>query len=376
MSYESIILQNQEWVGAVFEKLEKKLCRISEKSRNKIPYSTFGGVHDNMADERVSWWTNGFFGGLMWLMYEATGKECYKTTAKAQELLLDGAWEQPEKLHHDVGFQWNILSGASYRLTGDKLSLQRLKRAAEMLYNRYNEKGEYIVAWNGDKVRGWSIIDSMMNIPLLYRASEIFGDEKYKDVAIRHANMAMRDHVRPDGSVNHIVNHYIDKVGVVEALGGQGYGVGSCWSRGAAWALYGFALSYIHTEDSRYIDTAKKVAHYFISALSVSDFLPLTDFRAPSEPVVYDSTASAIASAGLIELARLVPEYEKDLYLSAAIKSLKALEENFCDFTDDEDGILMNGMELYIKEPKNIIYGDYYFTEAILKLHGSEFLAW
>ena len=381
MSYGSLIEQNKEWISGVWERIDKKLRRISVKSKDKIPYTTFNGVHsdmqrDKVGKEGITWWTNGFFGGMMWLMYEATGEECYKAAAQSSELLLDDAFLHPEGLHHDVGFQWHILSGVAYRLTGDKASLERVKKAADMLKKRYNEKGEYIVAWNGESLAGWSIIDSMMNLCLLYFAAREFGDDGYMDVAVSHANMAMRNHVRADGSVNHIVNHYTDRVGVIETLGGQGYGVGSCWSRGASWALYGFALAYIHTGNAEYLDTAKKVAHYFISSVSMTDYLPLVDFRAPREPKEYDSTAGAIAAAGLIEIARAVPEFEKELYLSSAIKILKSMEERFCDFTEAEDGILMNGVERYLSEPKNIIYGDYYFVESILKLRGSEFLAW
>ncbi|MBO5907134.1 MAG: glycoside hydrolase family 88 protein [Clostridia bacterium] len=381
MSYQSLIANNKKWIDDTFQSLDKKLRLVSVRSRDKIPYTTTDGVHSNIQKDKVgregiTWWTNGFFGGLMWLMHEATGEACYKIAAKSSEKILDEAFLHPEGLHHDVGFQWHILSGASYRLTGDEASLERVKRAADMLRARYNEKGEYIVAWNGEEHAGWTIIDTMMNLPLLYFASKQFGDESYMRVAKIHADMAMREHVRADGSVNHIVNHTRDRVGVIETLGGQGYGVGSCWSRGSSWAIYGFVLAYIHTGEVAYLDTAKRAAHYFISSVSETDYLPLVDFRAPSEPVEYDTTAGAIAAAGLIEIAKAVPEFEGELYLSAAIKILRAMAERFCDFDENTDGVLMNGVERYLSEPKNIIYGDYYFTEAILKLRGSKFLPW
>jgi unsaturated chondroitin disaccharide hydrolase len=217
----------------------------------------------------------------------------------------------------------------------------------------------------------------MMNLPQLYFASKELNDDRFKAIAVRHANMAMRDHIRPDGSVNHIVMHDMKEPRVIETLGGQGYGVGSSWSRGQAWALYGFALSYIHTGDEAYLDTAKRVANYFISCVAATDYLPLIDFRAPDEPVYYDSTAGAIAACGLIEIAKSVPEYEKGVYLDAAIKMLKAMEEKWCDWTEKEDSILQMGSERYGSEMHMpIIYGDYFFAEAVIKLRGSEFLPW
>ena len=200
---------------------------------------------------------------------------------------------------------------------------------------------------------------------------------------MHYADMAMTDHVRPDGSINHIVIHDSEAPGVVDTLRGQGYDVGSTWSRGEAWALYGFILSYIHTKEQKYLDTAKKVANYFIANVANTDWLPLCDFRAPDTPVIYDSTAGAIAACGMIEIAKNVPEFEKDMYLSAAIKMLKAMEANWCNWEETEDAVLMMGTERYRREDEGthgqhipIIYGDYYFTEAILKLKGSEFLPW
>jgi unsaturated chondroitin disaccharide hydrolase len=195
--------------------------------------------------------------------------------------------------------------------------------------------------------------------------------------------MAMRDHVRADGSINHIVVHDTENPGVINTLRGQGYDVGSTWSRGEAWALYGFILSYIHTKEERYLDTAKKVAHYFIANIASTDWLPLCDFRAPDAPVIYDSTAGAIAACGMIEIAKAVPEFEKDIYLNAAINMLKAMDKAWCNYEEDFDAILTMGTERYQREGEGthgqhipIIYGDYYFTEAILKLRGSEFLPW
>ncbi len=378
--YDKIIAENKAWTDEVFAKLDKKLSRTAVKSRDKIPYTTVNGEHNDVSKQPHNW-TNGFWGGLMWLMYEATGNEDYKLTALRSEEIKDSAFKEMDQFHHDVGFMWHILSGANYRLTGDMTARNRNILCAMTLASRYNVEGNYIRSWNdwGDESHeGWTIIDCMMNIPILYWASEEIGDTRFKKLAVRYADMAMRDHVRPDGSVNHIVVHDTEQPDtVIETKGGQGYGVGSTWSRGEAWALYGFVISYIHTGDVKYLDTAKKVAHYFAANLELNDWKPLVDFRSPEEPVYYDSTAGAIAACGLIEIAKNVPEYEKDMYLKAAIKLLKALEKDFCNWEENEDSILQNGTEAYSsRSNKPIIYGDYYFAEAILKLRGSKFFPW
>ncbi len=289
-----------------------------------------------------------------------------------------------DKFHHDVGFMWHILAGANYRLTGDKAARNKNLICAMSLMARYNAGGEY-----GDFIRsqnpskwnphneGCTIIDTMMNLPILYWASDEIGDKRFAKIAMRYADMAMRDHVRPDGSVNHQVEHELATGEPIKVFGGQGMCVGSCWSRGDSWALYGFTLSYLHTGDMRYLDTAKRVANYFISNVASTDWLPRADFRQPEEPNRYDSTAGAIAACGLIELAKAVPEHEQRMYITAAVKMLKAMESEWCDWSESNDSILQMGSEGYsygIHKP--IIYGDYYFTEAILKLLGSEFLPW
>ena len=169
--YNKIIKENKSFIDNTWQKLENKLSLTSIKSRHKIPYTTVNGVHNDYSDY-VFAWTNGFWGGLMWLMYEETKKECYKLTAEESEQKLDKAFEYLEGLHHDVGFMWHITSGANYRLTGNKKSKNRNILAAMSLMSRYNVDGEFIRAWNSPKggvdKSGWTIIDCMMNINILY----------------------------------------------------------------------------------------------------------------------------------------------------------------------------------------------------------------
>ena len=216
----------------------------------------------------------------------------------------------------------------------------------------------------------------MMNIPLLYWASKETGDDRFKYVAMSHAGKTLRYHVRDDGSVNHINEYNPENGEFVKSHGGQGYGVGSSWSRGQSWALYGFTLSYIHTGEQRYLDTAKKVANYFISAVCI-DWLPRCDFRAPAEPVIYDSSAGLIAACGLIELAKCVGEFEHDMYYNDAVNLVKAISDKFADWSDDTEAIIGYGTEAYGRgEHIDMVYTDFYFVEALSKLKGFDTFLW
>lgn len=377
--------KDKPWLDSVVTKIRDKMDWVSEKSKNKIPYTTVNGTHDtyNNSDREhrmndgLNWWTNGFWGGMMWLMYHETGDMKYAKIAKYSEEKLDQCFEDYYGLHHDVGFMWLLTAIADYRITQNPESKKRGLHAANLLAGRFNPVGKFIRAWNSKDATGWAIIDCMMNVPLLHWASDETEDPRFKHIAIMHANTAMENFVRPDGSCEHIVEFDPCNGGVVKTYGGQGYENGSSWTRGQSWALYGFILSYIHTGSQEYLNTAKRVAHYFISNIPESGIIPV-DFRQPKKPALEDSTAAAIAACGLIEISKNVGEYEKDLYLNVALKLLKTLDEKRCNWTKDCDCILENGTEAYHSKGHhiNIIYGDYYFMEAIFKLKGNDIFLW
>lgn len=382
--FKQAIAQDKAFADSVWEKLDKKLQVMAVRSREKLPYTTENGEHINSYLRGICSWTNGFWPGMMWLLYYGTKNETYRTTAERSEELLDEGLKEYEGLHHDVGFMWQLSAVADYKITGNKASRIRALHAANLLMARYNIRGGFIRAWNDwdekCEQRGWTIIDCMMNLSLLYWASEEINDPRYKYVAMAHADKAMEHHIRPDGSVRHIVSFNPENGEFIEALGGQGYDENSSWSRGQAWALYGYAISYMKTGKTAYLDTAKRVAHYFISCVS-DDYMPRSDFRAPKEPVIYDSSAGAIAACGLLELARLVPANEGAFYYDAAVKLLKVIDENWCDYTLEEDSILQMCTSSWTKEGlahrwahKPLIFGEYYFVEAIYKLKGFDLL--
>lgn len=361
-----------QWAETVFEKIAAKMSASALRTTGILPYTSVGGRYAGHKDG-VNWWTNGFWAGLMWLLYARTNNALFRQTAEDAEELLDAAFLNYDNINHDLGFLWHLSAGTNYRLTGNPKSKLRATYAANLLMGRFNLAGRFIRAWQADENIGWSIIDAMMNLPLLYWAGEEYRDRRFHMVAQAHADMTLCDHLRTDGSARHIVVHDPVEGGVVGEIAGQGFALGSSWSRGQAWALYGFALSYRYTKNPEYLAASKRVAQYFITC-ACKDWLPRCDFRAPEEPAVYDSTAGAIAAAGLLELEGFADELEKPLYREAALSLLQAAEANWCNWDSGEDGILGMGTEMYHSAGGrhiHIIYGDFFFTDAVCKLLGA-----
>ena len=372
---------DREWASRTAAAIKDKVAAVSLTVGTGIPYSTVNGRFDDWSD-RIEWWCNGFWGGLLWLMYTETHDERYLEQARSSEAALDACFRDFVGMDHDAGFRWLPTAVADYRLTGNDASRRRGLLAATILAGRYNPAGEFIRAWDGLPTAernnvGWGIIDCMMNLPILYWASEETQDPRFREIAMKHADTVSWAFVRPDGSCEHIVEFDPFSGEKVTIHGGQGYADGSSWTRGQAWGLYGFVLSYIHSGKEAYLDTAKRIAHYFMANIPESGHIPV-DFRQPPEPAWEDSTAAAIASCGLIELARHVPDGERHLYLQAALKLLKALDRDCCCYDRSNDAIVQKCTAAYHdKEHEfNIIYGDSYYAEAVFKLTGNDFLIW
>lgn len=367
------------WAEKTYGKIQEKLSAERDRIGDKIPYIADHGTYkEDKGETDIVWWTNGFWPGILWQMYHADGDEKYRKTAECVEEKLDKAFEIYTGLHHDVGFMWLHSAVADYRLTGSERSKARGLHAAHLLAGRYNPRGKFLRSWNRDRA-GWVIVDSMMNVPLLYWAGDITQDPRFKYIAMDHADTIMKYTVRGDGSCNHIIVLDPATGEFLETPGGQGYTSGSSWSRGQSWAIYGFALSFLHTGKQEYLDTAKKVANYFLSQTDLTDGLALVDFRAPKEPVYWDSTAGVCAACGMLEIAAHVPDLEKDFYISGALRILKATDETFCNWDPRNDSIVQMGSGSYNTEYDRhvpIIYGDYFFLEAVLRLLDKNFLIW
>ncbi len=367
-------------ISEMRELLEHKLSAECARMDGKIPneLDADGKYGDT---KNVFWWTNGFWAGMLWQMYHATGDKAYMEEARKSEYRMDEALNAFTGLDHDLGFMFLHTAVADYRLTGDKDAYRRAMHAATILLGRFNSLGGYIRAWNPDYDRvngtiGLTIVDCMMNLPLLYWASEEMGDPRFRAAAVAHADKTLEFTLRPDGSANHKVVFDPETGEYISNPAGQGCASGSSWSRGQSWALYGMALSAHHTGDTKYLDAAKRTAHYFLAASAMTGYVPLADFRAPKEPIVYDTTAGMCAACGLLEIAEQVTELEKPLYIDGALKLLRAMKP-YCEWNPDKDGITTYCTRAYDSGRHiHIIYGDYFLTEAILRLTGEDFLIW
>ena len=361
----------------IADKILRKERAVAARNAGRIPYTAESGAFDDMAEKNICWWTNGFYAGLLWQLYGWSEEKIFRAAAEKIEEKLDRNLLSAQGMDHDSGFKWLLTSVASYRLTGSEESKNRALLAANDLAGRFNLAGGFIRAWNdgGDgKTVGWAIIDCMMNLPLLYWASGELHDPRFAHIARRHAETARKAFVREDGSVCHIVVFEPQTGERLYSLGGQGYGHGSSWTRGQAWALYGFALSYLHTKEQSFLVTAEKVARYFLAQIPENSLIP-ADFCQPPEPAREDSSAAAIAACGLIELWNATGS---EAYLNGAERLLRALAEKRCCLSPERDELLENGTVAYHDAGYHIplIYGDYFFTEAVLKLIGKQTFLW
>lgn len=367
---------HREWLDDVRTKLHQKMLFASRKADEVdfIPYTTENGQWKGL---EIDWWTNGFWPAMMWQMNWLTGDETYRTAAIRAEKMMDQALENFKVLHHDVGFMWLIHSGVHYGLEKNQDSFDRTYFAANLLAGRFNPNG-FIRAWNGSEQQGWSIIDTMMNLPLLYWASDVTKDPRYRLIAKKHADTAMKHFVRADGSCNHIVIFDPETGEFLENPAGQGAFSGSSWSRGQAWALYGFTLSYLCTGKAEYLETAKRVANYFITN-TADDYIARCDFRQPAECSLKDNAAGACAASALLELCQVVPTCDAAPYFDAAVKMLMAMEQHCIDWSFDQPALLTQCTGAYSMPDSHHItmnYADFFFVEAIGKLRGEKRLAW
>jgi unsaturated chondroitin disaccharide hydrolase len=318
----------------------------------------------------ASGWTSGFLSGALWFMYERTGEEAWRERAEAWQAGLEA--QKDNTSTHDIGFMLFDSFGHGYRLTGDEAYRQILLTAAGSLAVRYSPAVGSVRSWGRLTSPTFTvIIDNMMNLELLFWAARNGGDPAWRDMAVSHALNSARDHVRPDGSTYHVVE-YSSKTGALKRRGThQGYSDTSTWSRGQAWAVYGFTMAYRETGDARFLDTARRTAGYFLAHLP-DDHVPYWDFDLPSlvgEP--RDSSAAAIAASGLLELARLEPDRRSsDRYQDAAASMLASLSSpSYLASGPPRGAILLHGTQ---NKPDGnfdtgLIFGDYFFLEALLR---------
>lgn len=367
-------MEDNKWLLLAWNDIIEKIKVTSAVIGDQFPSMTAKGKYIYTED---SWrWVTGFWPGLLWLLYEDTRYKPFEDIALSCENKMYESLVEYIDLHHDVGFMWLLTSIKRYKMTGDLEARKRGLIAASHLSSRFNFAGNFLVAWNTNNVndadvRGLSIIDSMMNLPLLYWASDEINDPRFSHIANAHATTVLKHFIREDGSVNHMVEFNPFSGEMIQVKSGQGYSTSSAWSRGTSWALHGMALAYKHTNKTKYLDATIKVAEFFINELP-EDNVPYWDFRAPiDENIPRDTSAGACAACGLIELSNYVGKKDKDRYRNVAVKIVKSMYENYGNWNNDNEGLLRGGTFNYpIGQgiDVSLIYGDYYFVEAISRL--------
>ncbi|RZS74807.1 sialate O-acetylesterase [Pseudobacter ginsenosidimutans] len=316
-------------------------------------------------------WTSGFFPGVLWFLYEYTGKPEWKEKAHAYTAFIEK--EKQNAVTHDMGFKVYCSFGTGYRLTNDPKYKAVIMESARTLASRFNPTVGCLRSWDHSKDK-WDfpvIIDNMMNLELLFAATELSGDSAYYRIAVSHANTTMKNHFRPDYSSYHVVA-YDSLTGKVEKKQThQGYSHESAWSRGQAWALYGYTMCYRFTRDKKYLEQAEHVAKFILDHPRLpKDKVPYYDFDAPGIPnEPRDASAAACIASGLYELA----QYSKKapVYTAAANTMVESLTKSYRSPIGENKGFLL--LHSTGSKPGNseidvpLSYADYYYMEALLR---------
>ena len=321
---------------------------------------------------KITNWVSGFFPGTCWILYEQTGSEEMKALAEKHTAKLAALTDPETVTHHDIGFMVNDSYGKAFEATGDEKYLQEIKDAAIILSHRYSPTVGCIMSW--DPNAKWQypvIIDNMMNLELLCNAADKFGIDSLKDIAVSHAETTIRNHFRDDFSTFHVVS-YNPETGEVEKKNThQGLADDSCWSRGEAWALYGYTMMYRMTGKEEFLSQAENVAGYILPRLP-EDGIPFWDYDAPDIPYTFvDSSAGAIMASAFVELSTFTKDKARQKeYLATAERQIRSLaSEKYLAAPGENGGFLLRhgvgALSLNSQVDVPLSYGDYYFLEAI-----------
>lgn len=347
---------------------------IEAKKANRIPRTISKDGKMHWAHEGFDW-TEGFFPGSCWYLYEHTKDEKWKMAAEKFQSLFES--HKYLTTNHDLGFVFNCSYGNGYRLTNNEAFKEVLITAGDSLLTRFDPIVGCIKSWDVD--RGWQakrnwkypvIIDNMMNLELLFKLSEFTGNAKYREAAITHANTTLKNHFREDNSSYHVVDYDPATGDVRSKQTAQGFEDESAWARGQSWGLYGYTVCYRYTKDSKYLEQAQKIADVMLNHVNMpEDGIPYWDYNAdkiPNEP--RDVSAATITVSALIEL----DGYSQDSYRPAIDKILASLAtekytasigENKNFILKHSVGSIPHGAEIDV--PLN--YADYYYLEALIR---------
>ncbi|MDR3167700.1 MAG: glycoside hydrolase family 88 protein [Treponema sp.] len=322
-------------------------------------------------------WTSAFWPGMLYLAFESTGDELFLKTG---ESLIPNFRERLDRgigiETHDLGFLYTLSCVAPWRLRGNTAARETAILAADLLLRRYHEKAGVIQAWGNledPAQRGRVIIDCAMNLPLLYWASGETGDPRYREMAARHINTVNNYIIRENWSSYHTYFFDTETGAPLRGNTAQGYSDDSCWARGQAWGIYGNALSYRYLGDPLLLENARGLARYFLNRLP-EDLVAYWDLVFVTGAEERDSSAAAIAACGLLELsAALAPADPDRIYFQNAARHIAAsLAESYTTREIPEStGLLLHGV--YSKPGGNgvdecTLFGDYFYTEALMRL--------
>ncbi|MEN3186073.1 MAG: glycoside hydrolase family 88 protein [Atribacterota bacterium] len=323
-------------------------------------------------------WTAGFWTGILWLSFLVSGERRFVEVV--QGLLPSFAERLFQGIHtdtHDLGFLYLLSCVPDGELLGRGIYREVALQAAEVLSQRFHRQGKYIQAFGKvpPEKEALTIIDSLMNLPLLYWAAGSAEKGKYVHIAAEHAKTLAAVLVREDGSTYQACRFRYPEGELLWRGTMQGYKDWSCWSRGQAWAIYGFTLSYRYTGEAVFLEKALRASQYFLEHLP-PDRVACWDLLFRDDPEPRDSSAAAIAASGLLELA-LVLEKERQedasLFRKEAELILRALIERYASFEDDCDGLLRHATYHLPKGwgiDECCIWGDYFYLESLLKVTG------
>ena len=335
-----------------------------ESPRNIAP----GDCRWNLTPVCQENWTMGFWPGILWYAYEASGDAALETAARGYTEALDFIARQPA-YDHDIGFIMFPSFGNGFRLTGDPAYKEAVLATAERLAALFNPAVGTILSWPREVPNFGghnTIMDNMLNLETLLWAAENGGDPAWKDIAITHADTTMRYNFRPDGTSYHVAVYDAETGAYQYSCTHQGYADDSMWARGQAWGIYGYTMVYRFTREPRFLEFAQKIADVYLARLP-ADKVPYWDFCDPAIPnASKDASAAAVVASALLELST----YTDGKYRADAEAMLRSLYENYrapegCDsFLLHSTGHHPAGKEI----DYSIVYADYYFIEALLRL--------
>lgn len=320
-------------------------------------------------------WRSGFFAGSLWYLYKMTGDKEWRTLAEQYDRLLEPVKDYTD--NHDVGFMMYDSWGKELEFTGNKACEPVLVQTARSLCARYHEGAGVIQSWGRIKNKdnqATVIIDNMMNLELLFEAARLSGDDTFRQIALRHADNTLANHFRPDGSCYHVLEYDQLNGNVRSKHTAQGFSDESTWSRGHAWAIYGFTLMYRYTHEQKYLDRAVATFEYMRNHRNMpADGVPLWDLEVPqTQGEERDASSAAIIASALLEMAEYLPKAQAREYVAYSDKIMDSLSSPAYRTAPGECGNFLlkhsvgskpGGAE--VDKPLN--YADYYYLEALCR---------